>query len=320
MHPAGEARAGVSGRLRLAAEDSDVLPAVGDWVALQLHTAGDAVIRNVLPRRNALYRRDSGGRKKRTGGTGADQAIAANVDVVFVVCGLDRDFNLRRIERYITLAYSCGIQPAVVLTKADLCRDAEAREAQTIAVAPGVAVRAVNSFAEGGVGWVRAQIGAGQTACLLGSSGAGKSTLINRLLGRDRMRTRQTSGTTGKGQHTTTHRELLLVDGGGVVIDNPGLREIGLAGAEDGLSDSFEEIDRLAEDCRFRDCSHDNEPGCAVRAAVEGGRLPPERLDSFHRLGRELHYRAISQDKGAASAERAKWKPIMKSLRRIQKD
>jgi ribosome biogenesis GTPase len=297
-----------------------MLPAVGDWVAAELREDGSAVIHGVVPRRNALYRGDPGDRKKLAEGMRTDQAIAANVDVAFVVCGLDRDFNLRRIERYVTLAYSCGVQPAVVLTKADLCREVTAREAETVAAAPGVAVCAINTLAGDGVEWVRGQIDAGATACLLGSSGAGKSTLINRLLGSGRLRTRETSGTTGKGKHTTTHRELFLLEGGGVVIDNPGLREIGLTGAEEGVSDSFAEIDRLAESCRFRDCGHENEPGCAVREAVAGGRLPPTRLDSFHRLRRELRYRAVSQDRGAASAERAKWKPIMKSLRSMKKN
>jgi ribosome biogenesis GTPase len=255
---------------------------VGDWIAVEIHADGSAVIHHVLPRQNFLSRRDTGTGDEKI----RDQVIVANVDVALVVCGLDRDFNPRRIQRYVTLAFSNQITPVVVLTKADLFTLSEVSEklAEIRRAVPGVSVGAINSLAGDSVDWVRTQLPREKTACFMGSSGAGKSTLINRLLGSERQRTQEVSAVTGKGLHTTTHRELFVLPEGGIVIDNPGVREITLADDEEGLADSFADIAALGKGCRFRDCRHNTEPGCAVHAAVESGQLPAERLDSYRRL------------------------------------
>jgi ribosome biogenesis GTPase len=284
LHRDGEAQASVSGRLRYGLKKGAMRPVVGDWVAAEVQPDGSAVIHQVLPRHSFLSRRETGTGTSQGDERLKDQVIVANVDVALVVCGLDRDFSLRRIERYITLAHSSGMEPVVVLTKADQCAEVAELKAQALEVAQGIGVGAVDSKGGEGVDWVRAQIHRGKTACLMGSSGAGKSTLINRLLGDERQRTQEVSAVTGKGQHTTTHRELFVLPGGGIVIDNPGVREIVLAENEAGLVDSFSDIEQFSKKCRFRDCRHTGEPGCAAQAAVDSGALPADRLDSYRRL------------------------------------
>ncbi len=310
----GETPAVLSGRARRAFSP----PAVGDWVMAAEAAGGGAVIHAVLPRRSRLARGEA---DRRRGDEAAvtEQVLAANLDWVLVVCGLDRDYNPRRIERYVTLAWSGGGQPVVVLNKADLRPDVDLVVAAVAALAPGAPVLAVSAWSGEGMEEVRRLLAPGGTACLVGSSGAGKTTLLNRLLDGEIQATAATSASTGKGRHTTTRRELFVLPGGGVVIDTPGLRAVGLDLAEGGLDATFAEIAELAQGCRFRDCRHEGEPGCAVAEAATNGQIDPGRWESYQRLGREMRYRQLAADAGPASAERKRWRPVRKEARRMSR-
>jgi ribosome biogenesis GTPase len=255
-------------------------PVVGDWVALA-GEPGDACVVERLPRSSTFARRRAG-----TEQAGRGQVIAANVDTAFVVTDA-RDFNPRRIERYLTIVREAGAEPVIVLTKLDLHPHALDLVADLQVLAPQVAVHAVSNETGEGLEQLDCYLGRGQTICLLGSSGVGKSTLANRLLGYAHLRTGQESRS-GAGRHTTTHRELLLLAGRALLIDNPGMREVGLWGAERGVEEAFDDLASLACECRFDDCRHDSEPGCAVQAAVQEGTLGKERLASFRKLAFEL--------------------------------
>jgi ribosome biogenesis GTPase / thiamine phosphate phosphatase len=276
----GDAQAVLAGKLRSSLSD-ERLPCVGDWVLLKdvPSPASPAVIERVLERRSE-FSRGAAGR-----GSGA-QAVAANVDLVFAVCGLDADFNLHRIERFVARIWAGGAQPVVVLNKADLCDQASPRASETARRCPGVPVLVTSVKLQEGLAALRAAIRPGETAALAGSSGVGKSSLINALLGEELMRTAATRLEDGRGRHTTTHRQLLMLPQGGLLIDTPGMRELQLIGSS-GLSAVFEDIAGLARNCRFRDCSHNSEPGCAVRAAVEAGQIPAERLAHYRKLDAE---------------------------------
>jgi ribosome biogenesis GTPase len=217
-----------------------------------------------------------------------EQVVAANVDVVFLVTGLDGNFNLRRIERYLTEAWSSGAQPVILLNKADLCEDVPARVKAVQSVAPGARVHAVSATMDEGVDVVRSYLAPGRTMAFLGSSGVGKSTIINRLLGEDRQEVQSVSNAVGKGRHTTTSRSLLVHPDGGMIIDTPGMRELQLWASEDDVEQSFTDIELLADRCRFTDCTHMAEPGCAVLAAVDDGSLDEERYRSYMKLQREV--------------------------------
>ncbi len=262
---AGPAR--LAGRLRLEPEE-DSLPGVGDWVVLDdAPSPGRAsVIERVLARRT-VFTRGAAGRRA------VAQVVAANVDVVFAVCGLDADFNLRRIERYVARIWASGAQPSVILNKSDVCEHADARLAEVESRIAGVEIHLTSALRSEGIHAVRERIGRGVTAAFVGSSGAGKSTLINTLLGEERMPTGEIRARDGRGRHVTTRRQLVLLPGGGLVLDTPGMRELQLVDDE-GLDALFGDIAALAARCRFRDCRHDTEPGCAVRAAVESGSWP----------------------------------------------
>ncbi len=305
-------QATLAGKLRHGAATSAELPAVGDWVALRSPSSGDPRIDAVLPRRSMLSRNVAG---KRT----SEQVVAANVDRVVVVMGLDRDFNLRRLERYLTAIRESGAQPLVLLNKTDLCEETDARAAEVREVAPGVPVLLASCKYGDGVDAVRSHVGAGETAVLVGSSGAGKSTLINRLLGEVVQPTRETREDDDRGRHTTTHRELFRLPGGGLLIDSPGIRELQLWGGESSLQQAFDDIDELARGCRFRDCTHGEETGCAVIAAVESGELAVERLENFRELQKELRYLEKKQNESAQRAEKKKWRSIRKEYRRFTK-
>lgn len=310
----GEKPAVLTGRARNAFPS----PIVGDWVLAAEVPGGTGRVYAVLPRRSRFARGETDGRRG-DDSAASDQVLAANLDRVIIVCGLDRDYSPRRIERYVTLAWSGGVEPALVLNKADLRADTDRLVAETEALAPGSPVLAVSARDGGGVEAVRRLMAPGVTACLVGSSGAGKSTLLNRLLGTEAQATAVTSGTTGKGRHTTSHRELFVLPGGGVLIDTPGLRAVGLDLAGEGLEATFADITELAVSCRFRDCRHQGEPGCAVEAAVIDGRLDPARWESYRRLGREMRYRQLAADAGAAAAERKRWRWVHKELRRMNR-
>jgi len=274
------------------------------------------VIAAVLPRRSAI-RRAAGDASRRGGARVADdQVIAANVDIALIVAGLDADFNLRRLERYLAVAWSGGVRPVLVLNKTDVAEDLEGRRRAVESIAPGVALIAMSAREGTGLDPLRDLLRAGQTTVVMGSSGVGKSTLLNTLLGEERQATREVREDDARGRHTTTHRELFELPGGALLIDTPGIRSLDVAGAEEGVSAAFEDVEQLAVTCRFADCGHESEPGCAVRAALAGGRLEPSRLDAFRKLGRELAHQVRREDPLAAAEERRRWKQIHKSVGR----
>jgi ribosome biogenesis GTPase len=280
----------VAGRLRHAAQRRSDYPAVGDWVAITRPGDGTrAIIHAVLPRRSRFSRKVAGSETEA-------QIVAANIDVVFIVAGLDRDFNPRRIERYLVTTWEGGATPVVVLNKADLVSDVEPRLEAIHAIAPGVPVHAVSCKSGHALSALEAYLEPGRTVALLGSSGVGKSTIINRLSGFDRQRTREVRDHDSRGRHTTTNRELVVLPGGGLLIDTPGMRELQLWDVGEALHDTFDDIRRIAAGCHFRDCRHDTEPRCAVKDAVEAGQLPRERLQNFSRLQREIDQLAARQD------------------------
>jgi len=290
-------------------------PAVGDWVLLR-----DLLIISILSRQNALIRKASGGKKRRNGGaSNPDQIIAANIDKTFIVCGLDRDFNLRRIERYLTMSYNCGIAPEIILTKADLhqCPDLCVDEVESIAF--GVPIHLVSAEEEEGIAYLKASISRGKTVALIGSSGAGKSTLINRLYGEEIRTTGAVTTNLGKGKHTTTHRDLIVLPSGGMVIDNPGIREIRLGFGCSTTESTFPEIDELSRLCKFQDCSHTHEPGCNVLRAVCNGKITEARLHSYQKIKRELDYFSHRDIKSAARVEKEQWKGVSQKIKNIKK-
>ncbi len=311
--PDGTVRAKPSARLVKTAKGAGDLPAVGDWVAV---LAGDdfdvPLIEAVLHRASAITRGDPGGSSDL-------QVLAANVDTVFVVHPIAEWPNLRRLERELSLAWESGAAPVVVLTKADLSPDPDAARAAVEPVALGVDVLSTNALAGDGVEPLAGYISGHRTAVLIGASGAGKSTLVNALLGEERQATREVRESDGRGRHTTVTRELIPMAGGGVLIDTPGLRSLGLTGSEAGIASAFPDIDDLALSCRFRDCTHRKEPGCAVVAAVESGALPSERLASYHKLIREAQVAAMKTDHRLRSEEVRKWKIIHKSVKGLDK-
>jgi ribosome biogenesis GTPase len=309
---AGECLARVRGRLRHRAEAREAFPAVGDWVAItQPQSDGDATVEATLPRRSKFSR-------KAAGDLTEEQIIAANIDIVFLVSGLDHDFNPRRIERYLVTSWDGGARPVILLNKADLVADDQARFIGEVeAIAAGAPVHLVSTRTRQGLELFDQYLSTGVTCAFLGSSGVGKSTLINSLLGTDRQRTAEVRAKDQKGRHTTTNRELLMLPSGGLLIDTPGMREMQLW--EGNVEESFGDIETLAAGCQFRDCRHDREPNCAVRAAVEAGALPAARLASFHKLQQELTYQAIRQDQQAQIAQKRKWKVIHKAARQHYK-
>jgi len=307
----GEQRAAVSGRFRFEADDDRAaFPAVGDWVAVEGALVGEPVIHALLPRRTALVRQAAGRRTEA-------QVVGANLDVVFVLASLNADLNPRRLERYVTAAWESGAEPVVLLIKADLETDPDAAAAlaDIAHIAAGAGVIVVSSVDGRGLDEVRARIGPGRTVAFVGSSGVGKSTLLNRLAGTEIALTREIREVDGRGRHTTTRRQLHLLPGGGLVLDTPGMRELALWDA-DGLESSFGEIDALAAGCRFSDCAHVGEPGCAVAAALADGRLALDRHESWRRLQREASHHERRVDAVARAEERRKWKLIGKSVTR----
>lgn len=289
----------VPGRMSYEATDRADLPAVGDWVEIEPIDDKQAVIRSIEPRKSAFIRKVAGFESEA-------QVVAANVDVVLIVEPLDPGPNPRRIERYLTVAWESGAVPVVALTKSDIAEDIDQSLAAVAEAAPGVEVHAVSAVTLEGIEGVRAAIGPESTAALLGPSGAGKSSLINALMGAEVMATNEVRWD-GKGRHTTTHRQLIALPDGGYVMDTPGMRELQLWEGDDGIDRSFSDIAALAGGCKFRDCAHDTEPGCAVRAALESGELPAERYASYQKQLRELAAIARKKDKRLAKQETKKW-------------
>jgi ribosome biogenesis GTPase / thiamine phosphate phosphatase len=304
----------VSGRLRHQAAGRADFPAVGDWVAVEAPAAdGDARIHAVLPRFSRFSRRAAGDRTE-------EQVVAANVDTVFLVTGLDDNFNPRRIERYLVVAWDSGAAPVIVLNKADLVEDPERHVEDVRALAPAVPVYAISCHEPGSLDVLRQHLGFGQTCALLGSSGVGKSTIVNRLVGHDLLRTRDVRVSDSRGRHTSTSRQLVMLPGQGVLIDTPGMRELQLWDTGDALTGAFADVVDLSAGCRFRDCRHEAEPGCAVRTAVQSGDLSESRLESYLKLVREQAHEFRRQDQRAQLENKRRWKVLTKAANRRIKE
>lgn len=285
-----ELTARFAGKIRHQSGGRRALPVVGDWVAVDVQQGqGRAIIHAVLDRHSSFARNLPGRRKGKGQGRVEQQVIAANVDLVLIVSGLDRDFNLRRIERYLTLVSGSGAEAVIVLNKADLCPDPQACLDQVREIAPDTPVHLFSALEEAQLEPLFRYLTRGRTLAFLGSSGVGKSTIINGLLGEQRQKVGEVSEAVGKGRHTTTHRELFVLPQGGILMDNPGMRELHLWGEEEDLAGSFSDIEELALQCRFSDCAHQTEPGCAVRRAEDAGELASERLLSYLKLKEELN-------------------------------
>ncbi|MHB0976964.1 MAG: ribosome small subunit-dependent GTPase A [Candidatus Aquicultorales bacterium] len=283
----GALQASTSGRLVYSADDSSSFPAVGDWVIVDRldGTEGDAVIHHILRRKSAFVR-------KAAGTSNTTQIIAANIDIVFICMSLNADFNLRRLERYLSVAWDSMATPVILLTKADLCEDLHERLADIESVSLGADILVCSCMEENGYQGVKAYIDEGKTIAFIGSSGVGKSTLINRLMGRDILVTKEIREDDGRGRHATTHRQLLLLPDGGIVIDTPGMRELQVYSGS--LSKAFEDIEELASACKFKNCSHTTEPDCAVRRSIEDGRLSVKRFENYRKLGKEIAYEGLN--------------------------
>jgi len=306
---AGEIEAVLSGRLKHEAASQAELPAVGDWVVVRRrHDEDRGNIVSVLPRRSRFSRRIAGN-------VTDEQVVAANVDVVFVVMALDGDFSVRRLERYLLMARESGAEPVVLLTKPDLCADPAAHVAEVVIVAGGVPVHILSPKLNRGIEVMAPYLMSGRTGALLGSSGVGKSTIINRIVGTDVQKTRAVREADSKGRHTTSHRELVLLPSGGLLIDTPGMRELQLWDAGAGVRGTFEDVEALAPECHFTDCRHRDEPRCAVKAAVAEERLPAERLASYLKLQDELAHLTRQQDERAQIEEKRRGKIGAKALR-----
>jgi ribosome biogenesis GTPase / thiamine phosphate phosphatase len=303
----------VSGRFRFEAQTRADFPAIGDWVAIDpVEQGATAVIHALLPRRSRFARKVAGSRTE-------EQVLAANVDTVFLVTAMDQEFDARRLERYLTLAWDSGADPVVVLNKADTCDHPDSYIAAAQELAAGMPVHAVSALSGAGLEALMGYIEPGRTVALLGSSGVGKSTLINALLGEDLLATGAVREDDHRGRHTTTHRELVVLPQGGVLIDSPGMRELQLWADEDGLSASFSDIQALAERCRFRDCGHHREPGCAVQAALRDGTLAPGRYQGYLKLQRELKHLETRQNEQLRREEKQRGKQRDRSGRARQR-
>jgi ribosome biogenesis GTPase len=305
-----EVEAEPSGALWYRAAAASSMPVVGDWVAARVVGQEQAIVEAVLPRRTLFSRRAAGRREE-------EQPIAANIDLVYLVCGLDGDFNLRRLERYLALAAESGAAPVIVLNKADVCADLAARLEETAAVAGAAPVVMASAVAENGVDGLRAFLAPGRTVALLGSSGVGKSTIANRLLGGEHLRTAAVRESDSRGRHTTTHRELMPLPWGGAIIDTPGMRELQLWAGQESVDRAFDEIAGMARDCRFVDCRHTGEPGCAVAAALAVGTISKERWESYRKLRSEARRHEEMVDPLAAQESKRKLKQMHKACREL---
>lgn len=285
MSEQGELQAQVSGKFEYQSGSQDGFPAVGDWVMISLIDDSHAIIHSILNRKSVMKRSASGSQK-------SGQVIAANMDYVFVCMSLNDNFNVRRVERYLTVAWDSGATPVIVLTKSDLCQNLEARLVEVEEVSMGTDIVVCSAETDDGFDDLNKYTSNGKTVVFVGSSGVGKSTLINHLIGKSVLTTKAIRNDDDKGRHTTTHRQMLLVPNGGVVIDTPGMRELKIYTGN--LSKTFDDIEELASQCKFRNCTHTNEPGCAIKAAIEMGDLDLDRFKSYQKLQREMSYNGLN--------------------------
>lgn len=306
----GEYSAEITGKMRFQADGRKDYPAVGDWVMISPRMdEGKAIIHAILPRKTKFSR-------KIAGLVIDEQIVAANIDTIFIVNSLNNDFNISRIERYLILAWESGANPVLILSKADLCSDIDHKIAQIEDIAIGVPIHVISSLQNEGLDQLRPYLQEGQTAALLGSSGVGKSSIVNRLIGETIMNVQAVRAGDDRGRHTTTHRELIALEYGGLIIDTPGMRELGLWDSEAGLQTAFDDIEDLAKLCKFDDCSHGSEPGCAIKEAIKAGTLDRRRYDSYVKLQRELEYLARKENRREQLATKDKWKKISKDSKR----
>lgn len=302
----GETLAEITGKLKHEAAGRAELPAVGDWTALRFDKLGNkATLHAVLPRRSKFARKTKGSKTE-------EQIVGANIDIIFLVTSLNQDFNPRRIERYLTIAWDSGAEPVVLLTKTDLCENVAELRAEMEAVAGSVPIHTVCAIQGEGLEELERYFTAGRTAALIGSSGVGKSTLINRLIGVERQTVKEVREHDDRGLHTTRHRELILMPNGALVLDTPGMRELQLWDAGEGVETAFEDIEELAANCYFSNCRHQTEPRCAVRAALKADTLDAQRFENYMKLQKELNHLTLRQDQFAQRVERNRWKKLTK--------
>jgi ribosome biogenesis GTPase len=304
----------ITGKLQFAAQSSADLPKVGDWVVISVFIDEQkAVIHAVLNRKTCFSRKVPGSKFE-------EQVIATNIDLLFIVQSLDHSFNLRRLERYLVMANESGAQPVIILNKADLCTDVVARLQEVKQIAGAVPIIVLSCLEDDIRAKLSAYLQAGTTIAFTGSSGVGKSTLVNRLAGQERQETSQVRTLDSKGRHTTTHRELILLENGVILMDTPGMRELQLWQAEDGLEETFSEFAQLATHCLFTDCTHSQEKGCAVIAAVESGEVTPERYSSYMKLQKELAHLSLKSDKHQFLAHKKNVKKLHKQAKQMYKN
>jgi len=306
----GEVRARIIGNLHQKGD----FPAVGDWVVVSKDNVGSVTIHAILPRKSKFSRKEAG---KVT----EEQVIVSNIDTIFIVTSLNRDFNLRRIERYLAIAKESKTEPVVILSKSDLFRDVDEKINEVLEIAPEIDVVAISATRNKGIEQLSPYLNDGKTVALLGSSGVGKSTLINALEGYKRQNIGEIREKDSRGRHVTTERELIMLEKGGLIIDNPGMRELQLWDAGEGMLDLFSDIIELEIQCKFSDCLHESEPGCAVKRAINDGSLSKNRLESYRKLQREIQ--AVERKKNPQLVEKRKWKEIgkmAKEIKRLRKD
>ena len=309
----GELPATISGKFRNNSKTREDFPAVGDWVLFEyFENESKAIIREILSRKSKFSRKVAG---KET----QEQVIASNIDFAFIVCALNYDFNLRRIERYLSLVWQSGATPVVVLTKTDLCPDVQDKISEVENIAFGVDIHAISNISTDGIETLQKYFTDNKTAVLLGSSGVGKSSLINNLAKEELMTVKELRTNLDKGRHTTTHKQMFILPTGGLIIDTPGIRELQLWAAEDGISQCFSDVEEIAKHCRFADCTHTNEPNCAVQKAIKDGLLDASRLENYLKVQKEQEYLTSRQTQSAAKVEKDKWKTIHKQIKFLNK-
>lgn len=314
----GELTGEISGKLRFEVENDTAevkgFPVVGDWVIIRPNTAEEkAIIDKTLPRKNKFSRKEAGSVTR-------EQVVAANIDIVFIVSALNQDFNLRRIERYLMTAMDNEIQPVIILSKSDLTDELDEKIEQVKNVAGAVSVHAVCAKNKIGLEHLDQYFANNNTIAVLGSSGVGKSTLINALAGEEKFVVQEISDFSNKGKHTTTHREMILLPNGGLIIDTPGMRELQIWEGGEGVAETFDDLEELSLQCKFSDCLHKNEPGCAIQLAIKNGEIDEGRLKSYLKLKKEVKHIEEKQNKKAAIETKKKWKQIHKSMKDFKKN